>query len=111
MIRLPNIVTAAFAVVIVTSAYAHAAPAGSQIVAPQGETTLTLTAAKQLVSAQLAASGQRWLRPGAAEFDAAGNVDVRLVNVQGLPVGHILVRPNSGAVTDAHAAGKPGANG
>ncbi len=110
MVRLPNLVAAAFAVVIVTTAYAHAAPAGSDIVAPQGE-ALTLTSAKQLVAERLAAAGQRTLHPGAASFDQAGDVTVKLLTVQGLPVGQMVVHPNSGAVTDAHAAAKPGSNG
>ncbi len=110
MARFPNIVAAAAAVVIVTTAYAHAAPKSLEIAAPQGE-TLTLQSAKTLVGQQLASAGQRSLRPGSATFDEAGNVSVELIGQQGLPMGHVVVHPNNGAVTDAHAASKTGTNG
>lgn len=108
MVRLPNIVAAVFSVMIVTAAYAHAAPA--QMVAAQGE-PLTITSAKQMVSQQLAASGQRNLRPGHAEFDGNGNVTVDLVSQQGLTVGHVVVHANDGSITNAGAATKGASKG
>jgi hypothetical protein len=105
MLRLPNIVATAFSIVIVTAAYAHAAPASSQVTIAQGE-TLTITSAKQRVTQQLEASGQRDLHPGKAEFDANGNVNVDLVSALGLTVGHVLVHANDGSITNAGAATK-----
>jgi hypothetical protein len=109
MIRFPTMVAAAFAVAITTVAYAHAAPATTEIAGAPGE-TLTLTNAKQLVSAKLAAAGQRNLRPGHAEFDGAGNVAVDIETLQGLPVSHVLVHADNGMITDARS-GKNGAKG
>lgn len=110
MLRLSTAVGAAFALLIATAAYAHAAPAAPQLVAEQSG-ALTLEGARQLVAQHLASAGQRTLRPGRAEFDPAGNVQVELVTLQGLPVGHLVVHPNSGAITDARASTKPTSKG
>jgi len=110
MSRIPTIVAAAFAVAISAASYAHAAPAVTEIAGAPGQ-TLTLTSAKQMVSAQLAANGQRSLRPGSAEFDGDGNVRVEIVSVQGLAVAHVLVHADNGMITDARTGTKLGAKG
>jgi hypothetical protein len=109
MIRFPAIVAATFAIAITTAAYAHAAPADAEIAGAPGQ-TLTLTGAKQMVSAKLAAAGQRNLRPGHAEFDGEGNVSVEIETLQGLPVSHVVVHADNGMVTDART-GRNGAKG
>jgi hypothetical protein len=110
MVRVSNIVAAAFSAALVTGAYAHAAPSPVAISAVAGE-ALTLTSAKQAVTQQLESSGQRALHPGKATFDSQGNVDVELLTMEGLRVGHMLVHADSGAVTNASSASKPGAKG
>ena len=102
MVRFPTLVAAAFAVCITTAAYA--APA-TEIAGDLGQ-PVTLTSAKKMVSDKLAASGQRSVQPGHAEFDADGNVRVDVVNQVGLTVGHMLVHANDGMVTDADAGKK-----
>jgi hypothetical protein len=105
MVRFPTLVAAAFAVCITTAAYAHAAPATTEIAGDLGQ-PLTLTSAKKMVSDKLAAAGQRSVQAGHAEFDADGNVRVDVVNQVGLTVGHMIVHANDGMVTDANAAKK-----
>ncbi len=113
MIRFPAIVAATFAIAITTAAYAPAAlasPAPANEIAGAPGQTLTLTGAKQMVSAKLAAAGQRNLRPGHAEFDGEGNVAVEIETLQGLPVSHVVVHADNGMVTDART-GRNGAKG
>jgi hypothetical protein len=105
MVRFPTLVATAFAVCITTAAYAHAAPATTEIASDMGQ-PLTLTSAKKMVSDKLAAAGQRAIQPGHAEFDANGNVRVDLVDGVGLTVGHMIVHANDGMVTDANAGKK-----
>ena len=108
MVRFPTLVAASFAVIITTAAYAHAAPAVTEIAGDVGQ-TLTLGGAKQMVAAKLAADGQRTVRPGRAEFDGEGNVKVEIVTLQGLPISHVIVHAVSGMITDANV--KKGARG
>jgi hypothetical protein len=105
MVRFPTLVAAAFAVFITANAYA--APATNEIAGELGQ-TLTLGSAKQMVADKLKAAGQSTMRPGSAEFDADGNVKVEIVNLQGLPVSHVLVHANNGQITDAASAKKRG---
>ena len=105
MVRYPTLIAAGFAIFITTAAYA--APASNNIAADLGQ-TLTLGSAKQMVADKLKAAGQNTLRPGGAEFDADGNVKVDIVNLQGLPVSHVLVHANDGKITDAAATKKRG---
>ena len=105
MVRFPTLIAAGFAIFITTAAYA--APASSQIATEPGQ-ALTLTSAKQMVADKLKASGQSQVRPGAAEFDADGNVRVDIVNLNGLTVSHVLVHANDGQITDAAATRKRG---
>jgi hypothetical protein len=105
MVRFPTLVATAFAVCITTAAYAHAAPATSEIAGDLGQ-SLTLTSAKKMVSDKLAASGQRTMQPGHAEFDTDGNVHVDIVNSMGLTVSHVVVHANDGQITDANAGKK-----
>ncbi len=105
MVRFPTVVAAAFAVFITTAAYA--APATSEVTTQLGQ-SLTLGSAKQMVADKLKAAGQTTMRPGSAEFDADGNVKVEIVNIQGLPVSHVLVHANNGQITDAAATKKRG---
>jgi predicted phage tail protein len=105
MVRFPTLVAAAFAVCITTAAYA--APATNEMATDLGQ-TLTLGSAKQMVADKLHAAGQNAMRPGRAEFDAEGNVKVEIVNLQGLPVSHVLVHANDGKITDAAATKKRG---
>jgi len=104
MVRYPTLVAAGFAIFLTTAAYAAPAP---QIAAEPGQ-ALTLTSAKQMVADQLKAAHQSQVRPGAAEFDADGNVRVDIVNINGLTVSHVLVHANDGQITDAAAAKKRG---
>ena len=105
MVSMPNVIAAAFAVVICTAAYAPAAPATSQLTIAQGE-PLTIASAKQRVAEQLASAGQRNLHPGHAELDANGNVTVDLVSQDGLTMGHVVVHANDGSITNAGATTK-----
>ena len=105
MVRFPTLIAAAFAVCITTAAYA--APATNEMAAELGQ-TLTLGSAKQMVADRLKAAGQSTMRPGSAEFDADGNVKVEIVNLQGLPVSHVVVHANNGMITDAASAKKRG---
>jgi uncharacterized membrane protein len=105
MVRVPTLIAAAFAVCITSAAYA--APAASEMAAEIGQ-TLTLGSAKQMVADKLKAAGQSTMRPGHAELDADGNVKVEIVNLQGLPVSHVLVHANGGQITDAAATKKRG---
>ena len=105
MVRFPTLVAAAFAVCITTAAYA--APATNEMAAELGQ-TLTLGSAKQMVADKLKTAGQTNMRPGTAEFDADGNVKVEIVNLQGLPVSHVVVHANNGQITDAASAKKRG---
>lgn len=107
MVRFPTLVAAAFAVCITTAAYAAPAATTNEVAADLGQ-TLTLGSAKQMVADKLKASGQSTMRPGQAEFDAEGNVKVEIVNLQGLPVSHVLVHANDGKITDAAASKKRG---
>jgi predicted phage tail protein len=105
MVRFPTLVAAAFAVCITTAAYA--APAANNVAADLGQ-TLTLGSAKQMVADKLKAAGQTTEHPGRAEFDADGNVKVEIVNLQGLPVSHVLVHANDGQITDTATTKKRG---
>jgi len=105
MARFPTLVAAAFAVCITGAAYA--APATSELSAQLGQ-TLTLGSAKQMVAEKLKTAGQTTMRPGTAEFDADGNVKVEIVNLQGLPVSHVVVHANNGMITDAASTKKRG---
>jgi predicted phage tail protein len=105
MVRFPTLVAAVFAVCITTAAYA--APATNEMAAELGQ-TLTLGSAKQMVADKLKTAGQTTMRPGTAEFDADGNVKVEIVNLQGLPVSHVVVHANNGQITDAASAKKRG---
>jgi len=105
MVRFPTLIAAGFAVMITTAAYA--APATNEMATGLGQ-TLTLGSAKQMVSEKLKAAGQTTMHPGSAEFDADGNVKVEIVNIQGLPVSHVLVHSNNGQITDAAATKKRG---
>jgi hypothetical protein len=107
MVRFPTLVAAAFAVCITSAAYA--APATNEMAAELGQ-PLTLTTAKKMVSEKLAASGQRTMQPGHAEFDVDGNVHVDIVNAMGLTVSHLIVHANDGMITDANVT-KKGARG
>jgi hypothetical protein len=109
MVRFPTLIATAFAVCITTAAYAHAAPATTEMASDLGQ-TLTLSSAKKMVSDKLAAAGQRSMRPGTAEFDSDGNVHVDIVNQVGLTVSHVVVHANDGMITDANVA-KKGAHG
>ena len=108
MVRFPTVVAATFAVIITATSYAHAAPATTEIAGDLGQ-PLTLTSAKHMVSDKLAATGQRALQPGHAEFDLDGNVHVDIVNQVGLTVSHVIVHANDGMITDANV--KKGARG
>ena len=106
MVRFPTLVAAAFTVFITTAAYAHAAPATTEIAADLGQ-PLTLDSAKKMVGEKLTATGQNMVRPGRAKFDKDGNVIVEIVTLQGeLPVGHMIVHANDGMITDANAGKK-----
>jgi len=105
MVRYPTLIAAGFAVFITTAAYA--APATNDVAADLGQ-TLTLTSAKQMVADKLKASHQSQVRPGAAEFDADGNVRVDIVDTNGLTVSHVLVHANGGQITDAATTKKRG---
>jgi hypothetical protein len=105
MVRYPTLIAAGFAIFITTAAYA--APAPTAVAADLGQ-TLTLTSAKQMVADQLKASHKSQVRPGAAEFDADGNVRVDIVDTNGLTVSHVLVHANSGQITDAATTKKRG---
>jgi hypothetical protein len=110
MVRISHIAAAVFSVAIATTAYAHAAASAQVITAAPGA-ELTLGSAKQAVSQQLAGSGQRNLRPGHAQYDSQGNVDVELLTTEGLRIGHMLVRPDAGGSANASAAPKAGQKG
>lgn len=69
----------------------QAAEPATQVVAGDPSGTLTLTEAKQIVAKALDASGARQLRPGKAEFAGNGNVLVEVVNLQNMPIRHVLV--------------------
>lgn len=105
MVRFPTLVAAAFAVCITGAAYA--APATNEMAADLGQ-TLTLGSAKQMVADKLKTAGQTSWRPGTAEFDSNGDVKVEIVNLQGLPVSHVVVHANNGMITDAASAKKRG---
>jgi hypothetical protein len=105
MTRFPTLVAAGFAIFITTAAYAD--PATNSVAADLGQ-TLTLTSAKQMVADKLRAAHQSQVRPGAAQFDADGNVLVDIVNTNGLTVSHVLVHANGGQITDAAATKKRG---
>ena len=107
MVRFPTLIATAFAVCITTAAYAAPTSTPNEVAAELGQ-TLTLGSAKQMVADKLRAAGQSTMRPGGAEFDAEGNVRVEIVNLQGLPVSHVLVHANDGKITDAAATKKRG---
>jgi hypothetical protein len=105
MVRYPTLIAAGFAIFITTAAYA--APASNEVAVEPGQ-ALTLTTAKQMVADKLRTSGQTQVRPGAAQFDADGNVSVDIVNINGLTVSHVLVHANDGQITDAAVSKKRG---
>lgn len=98
MVRLPTIVTAVFAVFITTAAYA----APTEVTADVGQ-KLTTFSAKEAVRAQLAAAGRHDVRPGEASFVSGGNVDVSIVNANGVVMRHVIVHANDGLITDARS--------
>ncbi len=101
MTRFSTIAAASLVAVLGSVATGYAAPlAVAQFDAAMGE-KLTLAGAQHLVREKLAAAGQRNMRPGHAEFDEAGNVAVEILNLQGTPVSHVIVRADNGMVTDA----------
>ena len=105
MVRYPTLIAAGFAIFITTAAYA--APASNEVAAEPGQ-ALTITSAKQMVADKLKASGQTQVHPGAAQFDADGNVRVDIVNLNGLTINHVLVHANDGQITDAATGKKRG---
>lgn len=91
---------------------AFAASPTSMLIADEPAKPLTLASAKASVTSWIASVGRgNALRAGKAVFDGAGNVNVELVSIEGLPLGHVLVHATDGRITDARTGAVLGAKG